>query len=215
MLRSLAVIAFAAAAGLFLITTLRSCTRDTLAEAGQRTAELSRAIRSAEGALQGVFGGGVRIDNHGVVHMPRDIAELAVTEHEVSVTSSFTRARWFGWFPSTLVVTGNYRGKLGIDLEQVRGAFDRQAGVLELELPPAKLLSVEQTGLWRRHESRSWFTPIAPHEVVGLVNRNASEARQRLTGGAVLRAADRRVEERLRDALRAAGLDLHLEEPAG
>ncbi len=99
--------------------------------------------------LQGVFGGGVIINSHGVIEVPKDIAELAVLEHEVSVTSRWNRARFFGWFPSTLTLTGHYRGKLGIDLEKVRGGFDVETKSLVLDLPPSEVLSVETTGLWR------------------------------------------------------------------
>jgi len=215
MIRGLLLIALATLAGLWLVTALRSCARETLGEVEARTDELTRLVDSAERAIQSVLGGGVSISNHGVIQVPREIAELAVLEHEVSVTTSMTRSRWFGWFPSTLCLTGNYSGKLGIDVEQVQGGFDPETGILELDLPPAKILSVEMTGMWRSFEAQSWFTPVAPYEVMELVSRNASEARQRLNGGAVLEGADRDVEGRLRQALRSVGLELRTEEPAG
>jgi hypothetical protein len=44
-----------------------------------------------------VIGGGVSINSHGVIEVPEDIAELAVLEHDVSVTSRWTKARSFDW----------------------------------------------------------------------------------------------------------------------
>jgi len=157
----------------------------------------------------------VTINSHGVVEVPEDIAELAVLEHDVSVTTRWTKARLFGWFPSTLVLTGNYRGKLGINLEKVGGVLDLETRTLELDLPPSEILSVETTGLWRSFEDQSWFTPIVPHEVLELVRRNRVEACSRLDTAELLEAADVRLRERLNLALAGTGVSLRLVESAG
>ena len=206
MFRGLVVIAVSSAACVWLISTLRSCTRQTMAGVEASTGDLFRTIRSAESALQGIFGTGVRIDSHGVVRMPRDIAELAVLEHDVSVTTRWTKARLFGWFPSTLVLTGNHRGKLGINLGEVKGDFDPETGVLNLELPPVRVLSAETIGLWQNRESCSWFTPIAPHEMLALVRRNQAEARGSLDHPEILQGAGSLLWKRLRRALEGAGV---------
>ena len=215
MIRGLLLIGLATLAGFWLVGNLRTCARENLGQVEARTSELARLAGSAERALQGVLGGGVSIDSHGVIQVPREIAELAVLEHEVSITTSMTRSRWFGWFPSTLVLTGNYSGKLGIDLGKVRGGFNPERGVLELNLPPARVLSVEMTGIWRSFEDQSWFTPLAPYEVVDMVRRNRAEARGRLDNPELLRAANRRLREQLTAALAGTGVVLRLVEPAG
>ena len=64
-------------------------------------------------------------------------------------------------------------------------------------------------------EDQSWFTLIAPHEVVELVRRNRGQVRSHLDDEELLQAADRRLRERLCEALAGLGKTLRLAEPAG
>jgi len=113
------------------------------------------------------------------------------------------------------VLSGSYRGKLGIDVGQVRGAFDPVTRVLELELPPSQILSVELLHLERVYEDESWFTPIATEEVIDLARQNGRQGHEGLDDPELLRAADRRLHTELRAALAGTGVALRLAEPAG
>ena len=77
------------------------------------------------------------------------------------------------------------------------------------------VLPVGTTGNWRSFEAQSWFTPLAPYEVVELARRNRAEALGRLDQAELLRAADRQLREQLTAALAGTGVALRLVEPAG
>ena len=209
---SIAVLCAALAVLGWATKSCQEATAETVATAGDSTAKV---IDSAAQALSGVFGAKVSISNRGVVAVPQEIVELAVLAHDTTVTSRLDKARVFGWFPSTLVLSGSYRGKLGIDVAQVKGRLDPVARVLELELPPSEILSVELLHLERVYEDQSWFTPISTEEVIELGRQNGRQGYEGLDQGELLRAADRRLRERLCTALSGTGVALRLAEPAG
>jgi hypothetical protein len=126
------------------------------------------------GAHRSAFGTRVSPSNRGVVAVPREIAELAVlaARHHGDQPAS-SEGAGLRLVPVHLVLTGTYRGKLGIDVVQVKGRLDPETRVLELELPRSKLLSVELLDLARTFEDESWFTPISTEEVVELPSRTA------------------------------------------
>jgi hypothetical protein len=181
-----------------------------IAVAAQDTA---KAVESAGQVLSGVFGGQVSISNEGIIQMPQEIAELATLEHEITLTSRYTREMAFGWFPSSLVLIGRHRGRFGIDLEKVTGQFDPDTLILELELPPAKLLTVECLGIERTHQGEWWVNRIETEDAVHLVRQNFTAARSELAQADLLRRAERNLLQRLYAATSSAGVLLRIQEP--
>ncbi len=187
-----------------LFFAVRSCQQ----AAAEGTA---RVIDSTGRALGGVFGPRVSLNNSGVIEAPRDIAEFAVLEHGTSVVTRYRRARIFGWFASTIVVTGRYEAKLGIDLSQVRGWLNPYSRVLVLHLPPTRLLSLETLEVAETFRDCSWFTPLKPAEVLGVAESNRKQARVQVDSAELRRNADQRLEARLREVLAPLGVTLRVE----
>jgi len=175
----------------------------------------ARVVESAGKALGNVFGGRVTITNSGVVAVPAEISELAVLRSDTAVVGKLHTTRMFGWFPATLVVTGHYRGKVGIDLGEVKGRLDPRSRTLELELPRCRVLSVELLDLEHTYRDDWWVNRIGTEQTVDLARRNAAQARRQLDNPELLHAADKRLREALREALDKAGITLKIKEPAG
>ena len=172
-------------------------------------------VEATGDALGSVFGARVTITGNGVVCVPGEIRELAVLRSDTSVTGKNVTTWLFGWFPSTLVVTGQYRGKVGIDLDKVKGRLDPDTRVLELELPRCEVLSVELLDLEQTYRDDWFCNRLTTGQTVDLARRNAVQARRQLDNEELLRAADKRLRTRLRDALSQAGIALKIKESAG
>jgi hypothetical protein len=182
----------------------------------QAAAEGTASVVEATGdALGSVFGARVTITSNGVVCVPGEIRELAVLRSDTSVTGKNVTTWLFGWFPSTLVVTGQYRGKVGIDLDKVKGRLDPDTRTLELELPRCEVLSVELLDLEHIYSDDWFLNRLTTEQTVDLARRNAVQARSQLDNPELLRAADKRLRKALREALEPAGITLKIKEPAG
>jgi hypothetical protein len=209
---SLAVLCGAATV---LLLAARSCQQAAAGGLSAAAGSTARVVESAGRALGSVFGGQVTVSNSGVVSVPGDISELAVLRSDTAVVGKFTKTRAFGWFRSTLVVTGHYRGKIGIDLGAVKGRLDPDTRALELELPRCEVLSVELLDLEHIYSDDWFLNRLTTEQTVDLARRNAVQARSQLDNPELLRAADKRLRKALREALEPAGITLKIKEPAG
>jgi hypothetical protein len=177
------------------------------------TKDTAQAIGSASKALSGIFGGTVIINSTGTVLMPREIAQLAVTEAETKITSRLTSSYSFGWFPATLEIEGQYRALLGIDLEKVIGHFDPATLTVELELPPAQVLAVETVSVERTRQDGWWVNRLGSEEAVDLFRRNRETAGVQLDREELRRRADYSLRKRLSASCSSAGVILRVKEP--
>lgn len=161
------------------------------------------------GGLKAVLGPNVSVSSTGVVAFPKEVMQLVLEDHPVQVTTRYDSTGWLGIGHSYLVLCGNYRAKVGIDLSEGRGRLKGEK--LLLRLPPCEILAVETVRISRKAEALSWWNPLEPCEVECAYQANRGEAMERLDDPAVLAGAEKRLERRLAEALWPMGLVVEVE----
>ena len=135
------------------------------------------------------------------------IAELAVVTREEQLSLGFDEHEqlWSYSLPLTekkLTVSGVYRIKAGYDLhEPFSVVIDPATHRVTATLPPAKILSVEQTGDLSYQGEDSMLNRLSDAERTKAVNDLAALARQAAEKSTLGHDADAQIEQRLQELL--------------
>jgi hypothetical protein len=145
----------------------------------------------------------ITIDERVVQTQTAPIAELAVVTREESVSLGFDEHKelWSYSLPLTekkLTVSGTFRVKAGYDLhEPFSVAIDPATHRIVAQLPPAKILSVEQLGDLQFEGEDSLLNRLSDDERAKAVNDLAATARKAAEGSSLTHDADDQVRTRL------------------
>lgn len=193
---------------LILVLAVRSCI-NSAADAPRRgleqTAEGVRAIFRDFGGFQPEV-----IINQTVVHAQSTATtELALVQKETLQDYEWSH-RWMG-STKTIKVKGTYRAKAGFDLrEKFVIHIGPQPGEVTAELPPARLLSVEQVGKLQFADESGYWNRLTSQDRETALNQAKEAVRAEILHSSLLQDAEAEALKQLGELARKQGLTLRL-----
>jgi len=200
---------------LYAVTwAFRSCVR-TVAEAP--TLAVSGVSKETVGALQGASDAFVKVFNlRPQIHIAEQIvqsqsapvAEFAVVEQDMNHHYEWHH-KWLG-SEKSIVIEGVFRAKAGFDLQKpfiVR--LDANGGI-SAELPPAKILSVEQQGQLKFQDEDGFWNKLSSEDRQHAINEFLLSAKQKAVNSGLITQAEQQAAERIRELTRRNGRPLTL-----
>jgi hypothetical protein len=143
----------------------------------------------------------VTVNEHVVLEQTSPVLELAVLEREATVEQD-TTASWLG-STKHIRLRGLYRIKAGFDLHQPFSAHidGAQAQTVRVDMPPAKLLSVEQVKLEVLDLDNGLWNRVKPDELQDAIAALNDEARLKAADAHLTRQAEIVFLDELREKL--------------
>lgn len=178
---------------------------------------LERAARDTAGRLRDAVTAVARVqpkvvvNNRVVFEQSTPALELTVVRHAAEVEREFT-ATWLG-STKRLRVRGTYDLKAGYDLRAGqpftvrvdRAAVPGAPETVRVELPPARLLGVEQRHVEVLEMRQGMWNKLGPGELTDELNALAMQAREKARGLDLPRAAEESLARQLRERLGERG----------
>ena len=157
----------------------------------------------------------VVVNNHVVFEQSAPALELTVVRHTAEVDREFTGT----WLGSTkrLRLRGSYEVKAGYDLRGQpftvrvdRASIPGGRETVRVELPPARVLGVEQRQVEVLEMRNGMWNKIAPDELTDELNGLAAQARAKARGLDLPREAQESLTRQLRERLGDAGHNVEI-----
>jgi hypothetical protein len=149
----------------------------------------------------GVFQTKVSITNNSFTLEEKDIMELAVVQRRIVCVTKYEKPGPFTG-DAVAIIKGVYVIKAGYDLKQgYRIAFDEKGKVVDMKLPPPKILSntTETQELW--FVSQGLANKLTPQDLAEAYRQNLQQAKLEAHDMGMLKEAQARMQERLTDVL--------------
>jgi hypothetical protein len=148
----------------------------------------------------GVFQTKVSITNNSFTLEEKDIMELAVVQRRIVCVTKYEIPGYTG--DAVAIIKGVYVIKAGYDLKQgYRIAFDERGKVVDMKLPPPKILSntTESQELW--FVNQGWANKLTPQDLAEAYRQNLQQAKLEAHDMGLLKEAQSRMQERFTDVL--------------
>jgi hypothetical protein len=198
---------------LYAVTwAFRSCVR-TVAEAPKLA--VSGVSKETVSALQGASDVFIKVFNlRPQIHIAEQVvqsqssavAEFAVVEQDMSNHYEWHH-KWLG-SEKSIVIEGAFRAKAGFDLQQpfiIR--LDANGGI-SAELPPAKILSVEQQGQLTFQDADGFWNKLSSEDRQHAINEFLLSAKQKAIASGLIVQAEQQAEARIQQLVQRNGRPL-------
>jgi hypothetical protein len=191
---------------LLLIFSIRSCVRE-MTEAPRRGLE-----QTAQG-VRSIFHDFANFQPEVVIHQTvvhtqtTGATELTLVQKETLQEYQWSH-RWMG-STKTIKVSGTYRAKAGFDLrERFVVTVGPKAGEVTAELPPARLLSVEQVGKLGFSDEGGYWNRLNSQDREEALNQAKEAVRVEIMKSDLLKEAEKEAIQQLGQLGRRQGLSL-------
>ena len=198
---------------LYAVTwAFRSCVR-TVAEAPRLA--ISGVSKETVGALQGatealvkVFNlrPEIRVEEKVVQSQSSPVAEFAVVEQDMAHHYEW-KHKWLG-SEKSIIIEGVFHAKAGFDLRQpflIKLGANRE---ISAELPPAKILSVEQRGKLVFRDEEGFWNKLSSADRQRAINEFILSAKQKAANGDLSAKAEQEALARIQELVRRSGQPL-------
>jgi hypothetical protein len=163
----------------------------------------------------------VRVNQTVVYGQSSPVAELAVLsrEHLVELQDAANMTFWgidIPWTTKSAGIKAIFRVKAGFDLTQpFRIDYDPATGDVDVEMPPAQILTVEMVRPVEWKESNAWFNTIDDADRARVLEALTTLARQSAVQSGLIEDAQREASTRIHEVLapRAKGLQIEARPP--
>jgi len=148
----------------------------------------------------GVFQAKVSVTNNSFTLEEKDIMELAVIQRRIVCVTKYEIPGYTG--DAVAIIKGVYVIKGGYDLKQgYRLVFDEKGKMVDMKLPPPKILSntAESQELW--FVSQGWANKLTPQDLAEAYRQNLQQAKLEAHDMGLLKEAQARMQQRLTDVL--------------
>ncbi|MDR0533175.1 MAG: DUF4230 domain-containing protein [Verrucomicrobiales bacterium] len=200
---------------LYAVTwAFRSCVR-SVAEAPKLA--VSGVSKETVSALQGVSDVFVKVFNlRPQIHVAEQIiqaqsspvAEFAVVQQDMSNHYEWHH-KWLG-SEKSIVIEGIFRAKAGFDLQQPFIIKPGANGGISVELPPAKILSVEQQGQLTFQDADGFWNKLSSEDRQHAINEFLLSAKQKAVESGLITQAEQQTEARIQQLVQRNGRPLML-----
>jgi hypothetical protein len=186
---------------LFILLAIKSCVQKT---AEETTAGVKKVFTDFAQMQPEI------VINQTVVHQQSSpIAQLALIQKE-----SFQRYTWsHEWMRSTkrIEISGTYVAKAGFDLrERFVVTLLENPGEVRVELPRAKLLSMEQKGNLVFQDESGWFNRLSSEDRESALNQARESARQEILKSGIIQEAEESAVKQLQELASKQGIKIEL-----